>query len=172
MSDSSQTSSRTQGGIANKQGKILEDAVISLFSRYGFKEVRHSEWLKQGSAAGDELLIRNAPYTSIYGHNAKTEFLAISKRLKRTIRIECKWQQSTGSVDEKYPYLYLNCVQAMPEDEIVIVLDGGGAKVQAVEWLKNAAAQKWLLDGASSNKRISVMSLAEFMTWANVTLRQ
>lgn len=171
MGDSSHTPPPTQGGIANKQGRVLEDAVVSLFSRYGFKEIRHTDWVKGGSAAGDELLIRDVPYTSIYGHKAKTEFLAVSKRLKRKIRIECKWQQSAGSVDEKYPYLYLNCVQAMPEEEIVIILDGGGAKVQAVEWLKSAVANRWLLDDIPPQKQISVMSLAEFITWANRTLR-
>jgi hypothetical protein len=33
----------------------------------------------------------------------------------RRKNIECKWQQVSGSVDEKLPYLYLNCIEAMPE---------------------------------------------------------
>src|SRR5262245_14190164 len=99
----------TQGGIANKQGKVLESTVVSVFTNHGFREVKHSDWAKRPTEFGDEVLIRDVPYTSIYGHKAKTEFLAISKRLSKTVRIECKWQQSSGSVDEKFPYLYLNC---------------------------------------------------------------
>lgn len=171
MTESSGPPVLTQGGIANKQGRVLEDTVVSLFARHGFKEVRHSQWLRQGGKFGDEVLIRDAPYTSIYGHRAKTEFLAISRRLGRTIRIECKWQQSAGSVDEKFPYLYLNCVNAMPEDEIVIIVDGGGAKELAVRWLKEAAESGWLLQDKEGRKRISVMSLTEFITWANRVLR-
>jgi hypothetical protein len=42
------------------------------------------------------------------------------------VRIECKWQQSAGSVDEKLPYLYLNAIESMPEDHVIIVYGGGG----------------------------------------------
>lgn len=171
MVDSSDLAHPTQGGIANKQGRVLEDTVVSLFTRHGFKEIKHSEWRKQQNGYGPELLIRDVPYASIYGHRAKTEFLAVSSRLNRRIRIECKWQQSPGSVDEKFPYLYLNCVFGMPEDEIVIILDGGGAKEQAVQWLRNMVKKRWLLDDDVSKKTIYVFSVSEFITWANKTLR-
>jgi hypothetical protein len=49
------------------------------------------------------------------------------------IGIECKWQRISGSVDEKFPYAYLNCIEAMPERDIIIVVDGGGAKQGAVD---------------------------------------
>ena len=56
-----------------------------------------------------DLLVRRVPYQSIYGHRGVTEFLAVSASRGLAVRIECKWQQSQGSVDEKFPYLYLNC---------------------------------------------------------------
>jgi len=58
------------------------------------------------------------------------------------IRIECKWQQVKGSVDEKLPYLYLNTIEAMPENTIMILIDGAGWKTGAVKWLKDAVQQK------------------------------
>lgn len=58
------------------------------------------------------------------------------------IRIECKWQQAAGSVDEKLPYLYLNTIEAMPENSIMILIDGAGWKAGAIQWLKDAVKQK------------------------------
>jgi hypothetical protein len=163
-------SSPSQGGIANRQGRVLEGTVISVFENHGFTRASYSGWHKCPEKYGDEVLVCGAPYTSIYGHRGKTEFLAISKRLNRTIRIECKWQQSAGSVDEKFPYLYLNCVQAMPENEIVIILDGGGAKEHAVNWLRQAARDRLFLEH-HPDKKIHVLTLSEFLIWGNTTLR-
>jgi hypothetical protein len=127
--------------------------------------------MKDPSAYSKELLLTDAPYTSIYGHQGKTEFLLQSKRLNRSTRIECKWQQSSGSVDEKFRYLYLNCVFAMPENEVVIVLDGRGAKPAAVAWLRNAAATRHLIPHEMQEKTINVFTLAELMGWANRLVR-
>lgn len=161
----------SQGGFANKSGRVLEATVITLFKQHGFEEVSYRAWAKAPYLYGEELLLRDAPYVSIYGHNAKTEFLAQSKRLSLTVRIECKWQQSFGSVDEKFPYLYLNCIFAMPEDFIIVVIDGGGAKPSAVSWLKESASKRLLIPPEKEKKKIVVFSLVEFMAWANRALR-
>jgi hypothetical protein len=87
------------------------------------------------------------------------------------MRIECKWQQSSGSVDEKFPYLYLNCIEAMPEKQIMIVVDGNGARSGAVSWLKDAVKYKKYTTGANKDKEIMVFSLMEFIQWANSTFR-
>ncbi|WP_417022461.1 PD-(D/E)XK nuclease superfamily protein, partial [Bilophila wadsworthia] len=102
---------------------------------------------------------------SIYGHRGVTEFLAVSASRGLAIRIECKWQQSQGSVDEKFPYLYLNCIQAMPEREIILLIDGNGYKPGALAWLKQAVASQ-------DAKLIHVFNLVEFLVWANRRLRQ
>lgn len=62
-------------------------------------------------------------------------------------------------------------VQAIIEEGFVINLNRGGAKVRAVEWLKAAVANRWLLNDSLSQKQISAISLAELITWANRTLR-
>ena len=112
-----------------------------------------------------DLLVRRVPYQSIYGHRGVTEFLAVSASRGLAIRIECKWQQSQGSVDEKFPYLYLNCIHAMPEREIILLIDGNGYKPGALAWLKQAVASQ-------DAKLIHVFNLVEFLVWANRRLRQ
>jgi hypothetical protein len=156
---------RTQGNIANSSGNVLEQAVVSTFKTKGFEVVKYREWEKHPERYSHELLLENVPFETIYGHNGNTEFLLKSQEYDLEIRIECKWQQSAGSVDEKFPYLYLNCVHAMPEKDIIIIVEGGGYKEGALQWLKNAAEQG--LYQESEKKNIQVVSLVEFLTWVN-----
>jgi hypothetical protein len=153
-----------QGGSrANTSGNTLEASIKAVIHSKGFTVVNYRDWLQNESKYGRELLLCNVPYETIYGHSGKTEFVLNSAIDNLEIRIECKWQQSSGSVDEKYPYLYLNCMQ-MPEDTIFIIVDGGGAKQGAIDWLKNAPL---LLP---CEKSITVFSLVEFLSWANRNL--
>jgi hypothetical protein len=132
----------SQGRKANQCGNALEGVVSGAFSKRGFIEVPYKFWVKNPSKYGEELLIKNYPFTSIYGHKGNTEFYLTSVRYSCKIRIECKWQQVAGSVDEKYPYLYLNCIEAMPEKDIIILLDGGGYKKEAKDWLTKTIKEK------------------------------
>lgn len=152
-------------------GSILEMTVKSTLEKKGFRIISHTLWKKNPPRYGKELLLTNAPYKSIYAHPAKTEFLAISEKYNLRIRIECKWQQVAGSVDEKLPYLYLNTIEAMPEDHIIIIIDGGGWKTGSIPWLKDAIAKKKYTNEISSKKNIEVMDLKGFLTWVNQNLR-
>ncbi len=131
-----------QGRRANRSGNTLEKSILSIMQTKGFEAVPYSSFVKCPSRYGAEVLLRDVPYKTIYGHTGKTEFLLQSQNLGIKIRIECKWQQTAGSVDEKFPYVYLNCIEAMPETDIIIVADGAGAKAGALQWLKKAAANK------------------------------
>lgn len=165
-----------QGRTANITGNTLEQTVVGTLNSKGFRLVGYNEYSRykdiKGMDAADqkygrELLLRNVPYESIYGHAAKTEFLLTSARYNKLIRIECKWQQVSGSVDEKFPYLYLNCLEAMPEQEVIIIVDGGGAKLGGIGWLKNAAASRKYTSESNRDKLIHVMNLREFIVWTN-----
>ncbi len=158
--------SRRQGAQANLTGKVLEDLVASVFMNHGFLAMEYADYARSagpGLFGEDErdLLLRNVPYETIYGHQGKTEFLVLSPRRGLRFRIECKWQQAAGSVDEKFPYLIENC-RNMPEPMIVILIDGKGYKDGALAWLKRAAA-------ACGGKDIRVFDMAEFVIWANST---
>lgn len=75
------------------------------------------------------------------------------------LAVEVKWQQSTGSVDEKFPYLALNIQQCYPCPALVIA-DGGGQRPGALQWLR----------GQVAGNLLAVFSLAEFLAWANRNL--
>ena len=161
----------TQGGTANQQGSILEKTVIPTFEARGFEIIKYSDWKKKPDKYGTDLLLKHVPYTTIYGHQGYTEFLAQSKRYNLNHRIECKWQQSSGSVDEKFPYLYLNCIEAMPEQDIIIIAGGGGMKKGAIPWLKRVVLERRYLPSGAAEKNIQVFSIEEFLLWANQTFK-
>lgn len=152
----------TQGGYANRSGRTLEATIIGTLQSKGFKCVSYREYSNYVKKHEQEKADQK------YG---KTEFLLVSAKYNLRTRIECKWQQSSGSVDEKFPYVYLNCLEAMPEDHVIIVVDGGGAKREAVNWLKRAAEEKRYTGEENSKKVIQVFNLAEFLAWANRVFR-
>lgn len=158
----------TDGNRANRSGRVLENVVESIYRSHGYEILAYSEHVKdEAKHTGKRLLLKHVPYTSIYGHAAVSEFVALEANGER-VRIECKWQQSSGSVDEKFPYVYLNAVEAMPEERVIILVDGGGAKPNAVAWLRRAAEQG--MYQAGRRKSIRVMGMAEFTAWVNAVL--
>lgn len=154
-----------------RSGNVLERTVKEVLSANGFEIVKYRDWVRNPDKFGTEVLLTNVPFDTIYKHKGKTEFLLKSKKHNLEIRIECKWQQGAGSVDEKLPYLYLNSIEAMPENHIVVVIDGEGWKAGAIPWLKEAAAKKKYTTSETSKKKIEVLKLAEFMSWANTTFK-
>ncbi len=155
---------RRQGAQANRTGKVLEQLVSSVLQTHGFVQMEYVDYVSNPAPEEGDFLLRNVPYQTIYGHQGKTEFLIVSSRLGMSCRIECKWQQTAGSVDEKFPYLIENC-KTMPEPMIVILIDGKGYKDGALGWLKNTAREC----GDKGIKDIRVFDMAEFVIWANST---
>lgn len=158
-----------QGTKGNVTGNLLEQTVRLVLTDKGFSLTRYRDWQKQPEKYGKELLLQNVPFTTIYGHKGNTEFLLLSDEYHLKARIECKWQQSAGSVDEKLPYLYLNCLEAMPEENIIILIDGDGFKEGAIRWLHHAVETKLYLSSPQLSKKIQVYDLKGFLTWANNT---
>jgi hypothetical protein len=82
------------------------------------------------------------------------DFLLYDADVDQYLVIECKWQQSPGSVDEKYPYLVRNIKEQSPYPCLVL-LDGNGYKPAAKEWLLTQVDEKLL----------GVLSMSEFVKW-------
>ncbi len=158
-----------KGSKTNITGTQLEKAVQTVLVEKGFDIEMYSKWSKNPNNYSNEILLKNVPFETIYKHKGRTEFLLLSKKYDLKIRIECKWQQKAGSVDEKLPYLYLNTIEAMPENDIMILIDGDGFKKGAKKWLREAVKQKKYTTNKNNNKNIMVFSLTDFFTWANNT---
>lgn len=161
----------SQGGHANKTGNVLEQTVIAMLTTHGFEVVGYRDHQRHPEAFGNELLLRNVPYKTLYGGRGYTEFLISSEARKLKIRVECKWQQKAGSVDEKLPHTYLSCVEAMDDNDVIILIDGKGFRDGAVEWLRTAAKERKYIPQNRPEKVIRIMNVTEFLTWCNETFR-
>ena len=159
----------SQGAQANKNGKVFEQMMIPIFKNSGFEIFKETDLTKKSVkaklAAGlKKYVITNASYITIYASGGRTEFVIVDD--PRRIRVEAKYQTAAGSVDEKFPYMLLNGIYQYPESEIIFVVDGGGYKQGARDWLKNKIAENWL-DYKSNGKDIKLMTITEFANWFN-----
>jgi hypothetical protein len=175
-----------QGTFANRTGNNMERIIKSLAENAGYTIVSYSDYKKDtdrflkkqngtfrgrkqpiGYCNHERLLLTNVPYTTMYNHDGRTEFVLWNRdenEPERKIRIETKWQQSSGSVDEKFPYTILNAYKSYPEDEFVIVHGGEGFKEGAVRWLVEANES---LNLEYPDKTGYVMSIDKYIEFFN-----
>jgi len=163
MSSSSETTPRqpNSGSKANQTGSALERVVAqSLISR-GYAEFwnHKAQVFENRHAIGGKQFLKQLPVgLTIYDTVRKCDFLVINRSLfPKDLIIECKWQQSAGSVDEKYPFLLFNIIKTgIPT---VVLIDGKGYKPAALKWLKEQVTKKGSLVG--------VWDMAEFQKQVN-----
>jgi len=160
----------SQGAKANRNGKQFEEMCIPLFENHGFTILSLPQYriLEKKGELPDKYVLKNAPFQTIYNHRGKTEFVVVDKtnaQEVRAIRIENKYQEAAGSVDEKFPYMLLNAIQAYPEKEVILVVDGNGYKPGARKWLQDRIDENWL--NFESDRSIKLMNVIEFVAWLN-----
>jgi hypothetical protein len=151
---------------ACNSGRFLEGVIQREFAE---RKVPVFDWCLVGNN-GDiferRFLLRNVPYTNLYGGPSRSEFVYRDFYNEIDIRIECRWQEVPGSVDEKFPYLLLNARHAMPESEVWLIVDGSGARQRAINWFRGAAA-----DYSTDGKIIRALTLPEARQHIRATLR-
>lgn len=132
---------RQGGTIANLNGNELERFVIDVLVRKGYEYIEPK--LFHGFCEVSEQKVFSHQVTvgkTIYDTTRRCDLIVFNPNWKgknhKAIRIiECKWQESAGSVDEKYPFLVLNIKKL--EYDTYILLDGSGYKQGAEDWLRS-----------------------------------
>ena len=142
-----------------ESGQLLEAGIAGILARKGFTILRHGDWneAEMHRKPQPKFLVTDVPYKSIYGHKARMEFLMIDGA--RQILIEAKRQGSSGSTDEKLPYVYLNALANLPERAMILVMSGKGWKGGAVKWIRGKAEET---DG------FYVITVDEFIEWVRL----
>lgn len=129
------------GRKANLTGKDFEDTVELRIQQKGYtlwnkKGEKPSKWYAKQYNAGNNLL----------GTPLRVDFIVDGRLI-----IECKWQSSNGSVDEKYPWTMMNLAHlGLPS---IMVLEGGGCRPAMVNFLK---------EFANSSETVTLCNLSEF----------
>jgi len=155
------SSETTTGGKANKTGNQLENFVEQNLQDYGYTEFWNYKAIafENRKSIGGRQYLKGVPIgTTIYETVRKCDFLVINnQKFPDNLIIECKWQQSSGSVDEKYPLLVFNILKTgIPT---VVLLGGGGYSARARQWLIDQVHEKGAL--------IGVWSMTEFQKAVN-----
>jgi hypothetical protein len=159
----------TQGGRAVTSGNVLEKAVEGALLGHRYIEVGYDFPKKQRLGcllSSNSIPKRYAKQVhigpGIYGSEIYVDFFVIGAiSISSGLIIECKWQQTGGSVDEKLPYLNLNIQNCYPAQAVVLI-DGGGMKPQAISWLVKQVGENQNL--------LAVHSLSSFIVWSNNNL--
>jgi hypothetical protein len=126
---------------------LLEDCVGSLHL-LGFQTYQSNGSFQRAKVVPPKYVIRSFPHESLYGTPGKKEALVVAPDGRglfapdeqgcTRIIIEAKWQDSSGSVDEKLPYIW-EAFRASPVHNWVVVLDGRYWKT-----VRGKAAVNWL----------------------------
>ena len=156
----------SQGAKANYAGKAYENMLRPLFTTYGYEISNWAPWRDRHVPLEEsgKIAIHQFPYKTMYGGDGHTEWLLVNNAKNIILRLEVKTQRSSGSVDEKFPYTYINSLIGYPEKDVILLVDGVGFRDGAVPWLKNAVETRWLQD-MYGEKNIKVLSYTEFVDY-------
>ena len=123
--------------MANSNGKHLEEKVSILLSECGYQKIKpHPEVRSEPYYIPQELTL----FRSIYDTQLKVDFYVWHpQKYPNGMVIECKSQERKGSVDAKFPYTILSLESNLVP--FVLIIDGGGAKPEAVNWCSRRASQ-------------------------------
>ncbi len=150
--------SDTGGAKANRTGQSLEEFVSDTLKKHGYQKINDKKVFRQAHRGADPIFASQYPLgKTIYGTEHKCDFILYHPdKFPDNLVIEVKWQQTSGTVDEKYPYLVENLRKY--GNASIIILDGGGYK---------PGAEKWLRDQTDDKDILHVFNMSEFQTWAN-----
>lgn len=136
----------SQGTKAQMSGKIFENIVCEQLEKLGYEKVSNKKF---ESLRKEEKPIYCRQYkieeNGIYGKPMKCD-IVIYHPIKHSdnLMIECKYQKTKGSVDEKIPYLIENIKLKYPFGTILLI-DGDGYRPGMLsEYLPNKLGGNFL----------------------------
>lgn len=132
-----------KGVRANKRGRRLERAVGDLLSE-DYEQVSPSRFFALRTLQQPIFAEQCVVGKDIYGKTRRVDFILYHpQRWTDCLVIQCKWQASSGSVEQKFPFEVLSIEKN--SYATLIVLDGGGYSDGAGKWLGAQAGTGKLL---------------------------
>lgn len=147
-----------QGGkTANKHGGNLEKFIEDALRRAGYSYIESSKFIPAMYLKQPIFTHKLRHGQNIYELQSEYDFAVYHpEKHPEGLIIEVKWQQSGGTVDEKFPYLVIN-IQTKYPYKTILILDGGGYRKGAEKWVRSQIG----------NNLLHVFSMVEFQTWVN-----
>ena len=141
---------------ARANGQKMPEALCAFFQRCGYVEVSASDYKNKRNLPVFGF-VHGVKFQDYTGRTRKSGIVLCNREINKTIRVWCRYQEVSGSVDEKLPDL-LHCVGCFPEDEVVFIVDGKGAQNRIVDWLKEEVSRR-----AGPEGNTHVWELREFL---------
>ncbi len=156
----------TQGRRAVTSGNILEKTVEVSLQAHGYIDIGHNlpqkrlrDWLVYSTDPPKRYARHVYIGKGIYKTDIYVDFYILGcPDFPSGLIVECKWQQSRGSVDEKLPYVNLNIQQCYPVQTVVLI-DGNGVRAGAIAWLTQQIG--------TNPHLAAVHTLSTFIAWGN-----
>lgn len=136
----------SQGSKAQRSGKMFENLVCQELEKIGYTKVLNKKF---EISKKEEKPIYSTQYnvleSNIYGNAMKCDIIIFhpSKHSDNLI-IECKYQKTKGTVDEKIPYLIDNIKDKYPYGTILIIDGEGFREGMFTEYLPNKLGGNFL----------------------------
>lgn len=148
------------GTGANRSGRRLENFVSEVLEDRDYRYVKPSEFLQEKEKSQPIYTRQFKAGEDIYGKARRVDVILYHPdKCPDCLVIQCKWQASSGSVEQKYPFEVLSTEQNVYDT--IIVLDGGGY---------SQGARQWLLDQVGSDRLKHVFDQGEFSRYARDNL--
>lgn len=146
--------------MASSKSTPLEEFIEGKLTQKKYQFVPPGSFLTSVTS-GSPIYTKELPLgNSIYATKMKGCFVLYHpEKWPEFLIIESKWQETSGSVDEKFPYLVLNIQQKYPYRTLVL-LDGRGYRQEAGNWMRKQVGRNL----------IAVFGMAEFTEWAKENL--
>jgi len=138
---------KTQGQEANHSGRSLERDVENEFAARDVPVLWHSISRNNLDMFAERQLIKRVPQRNWFSGYSHSEFVYHGPA-GLAVRIECKWQEHAGSVDEKAPAMKENALLA-PEPVVWLILGGPGMRIGIRRYL-----HKQCVDYALSGEKL------------------
>jgi predicted lipase len=160
-----------QGKKANNSGTSLEELTEDIMKYYKFEPIHFKDFVNYREqniedlfSVGGRYTIRHYPYKTLLGKDGEMDRVIYNNGY--TIGVECRRQNSSGSVDEKLPHTYENVLGFHPTNESIILVDGTGFSEGALPWLKQAIDTGLLRDKYKTDKKMHLMWPEDLIVWA------
>lgn len=144
------------GKVANRAGDRLERNVADILEDKGYEFVQRNRFFPARTLEQPVYTRQCELGKDIYGRRRRVDFILYHPvRFQNCLVIQCKWQASAGSVEEKYPFEVLSIAQG--QYDTIVIIDGGGYTPEA---------KQWLLDQSGKNHLLDVQSQGDFARYA------
>jgi hypothetical protein len=157
------------GGRRTKHGGRMLEEIIRSLTLKDFSRRSYSEYKKEfGGLFPPEarLLIERYPYPTMFGTKGYREYYLATKEWSG--QLECKYQNESGSVDEKLVYV-TETFRRDKEPAMAIVYGGdyweSGRGRSVIQWLR----QESVALHHTHNKDLRVHNTTQFYAWVKKT---